>query len=328
MTLNRSLIRTTIALTALATVICNSQILSAQTDPLKRAKAYPPELLGEDDTKMHLSVIDWQLAQIDDELAEHQKQNEKIKEKESSLVDLITRVSATIPVEQRVIDQSVRSQLAGRLLEDLIDSKLDIVTQESAIAELEKQAAIAASAAQKDDRNTIDVRAAKSKLMHLENNYSRTKALRKNGTIPIREVEEAEFLFTSARLELEKAVAEAEAISNEAYSRIAEQIADLRIKLAATKARVAAAQEALNSLAETESMFAKRQSLERDLMGWQNDRRTVSSQLTKLGMQVLELKSIKKLIQSRTGLSSAIRNALESRLDKSVLPVENTKDDH
>ena len=113
----------------------------AQEDPVEKAKMYPPRFLQERDNETNLAAINWRL-QLTTDL-----RNTIQRKRESAVVAMevyskeLDELNNQLPIEVRFVDNSVRSRLIGKTMEELLDARLSLATRESSVRQLESMLA-------------------------------------------------------------------------------------------------------------------------------------------------------------------------------------------
>lgn len=291
-----------LVISVLAAVSCQHGLLG-QESPLKKAMLYPPRLVGTETSDLHLSVIDWKLAQLEFRVDQFFAQQEEYQEQQKEWENLLEETSKQIPAEQRVIDSQARSELAASILSDLIRVRLDAVANEVAINELGTLAKKVKSGANKIE--SINVEAAKLELDQAKKKYEKTKFMADRALAPKSEIDQLLFQVKVSQLKLEKAEAELEGASDQAGAQISERLVDLRIELKAAKSRIAAAEELLSSLAAAEATVVKLKNVQWELQGLRKASQQVAVLKEQAIQEMQQLKGLRKLISQRSSAKAA-----------------------
>ncbi len=212
-----------------------------QDDPIEKAKTYPPGILSENDNKLSVAVLNWQLLRLDTMLelsrASMADINSKIENKKSEL----KAVLAQLPVSHRSLDSSARSQLAGKVLEQIIEAKLDVKTIESSIAALDEALKEENANLNSPKNSEHALKAAALKLAVVKKEYEETIRLFEKGSKTSSDRNLAQYNLQLSELELSKAKLSAQNKRSAKSSELASQIVQHRIQHKAAKARIAAA---------------------------------------------------------------------------------------
>ena len=270
-------------------------------DPIEKARTYPPGVMSKNNNELSVAVLNWRLLRL--ETLIDQSQNNfaeimgQIKAKSAELEEIV----AELPVEHRSLNEEVRSQLAGKVLEQIIDARLDTKTILSSIDALEQSLKeeqqsqhLATKRAQE-----IAVLAAQKKFEIAKIEAKKTMRLAaQKGSKSESESEMAKYVVAIAELELSKAKLDLKNASSAQASELASQLVQKRIEVKAIKARTEAAEELLKSFSSSQELSEKIAETKEEIKGWQKDKQIVVRELVQLEQQKTELKTLKRMIEA------------------------------
>ena len=269
-------------------------------DPIEKARTYPPGVMSKNNNELSVAVLNWRLLRL--ETLIDQSQNNfaeimgQIKAKSAELEEIV----AELPVEHRSLNEEVRSQLAGKVLEQIIDARLDTKTILSSIDALEQSLKeeqqsqhLATKRAQE-----IAVLAAQKKFEIAKIEAKKIMRLAQKGSKSESESEMAKYVVMIAELELSKAKLDLKNASSAQASELASQLVQKRIEVKAIKARTEAAEELLKSFSSSQKLSEKIAEAKEEIKGWQKDKQIVARELVRLEQQKTELKTLKKMIEA------------------------------
>ena len=297
-------------------VLGSTPSLQAQEfDTLKRAKEYPPHMLGEQQSARTLEIIEWKQSQLESTRSALFEQDEIFSGRTKKLERELDKLTDLIPVGQRGIDSTVRSTIAGNILQESLNANLDLVTLRSKADQLSKR--IKESKASENTEVAfaeLDYQAARKKYQFAKESASRDAQLAEKGSISATESAKSKFAVEIAGLEVEKAKGQLRIAARIPQTEAARELADIRVEIAAISDRLVYAEETLKSFTKTEDLLAKRERIKRDIQNREQDRRLIATELHRLRLEIQELASMKDVFSS----------ALTKMKDKKA-PVEEEK---
>ncbi|MEL7496817.1 MAG: hypothetical protein AAFN77_04360 [Planctomycetota bacterium] len=220
---------------------------------LEMIRKYPPGSLNLKTSKNALVQIEWQSAQLEAQLFEAEKIAARKEAELDQINSMIGDLNQTLPIEVRFVDQQTRSRLVGRVLEQLLDAKLDLAAKKISIAELEKRLAKSNKQNLSDLRKReaeIDVRAAERTVAAAKNRLVQQQRLHEKGFISKENIDEAQFELDLELLKLEKVKTSVEIMSFAGDESISSELVQLRTEIAPIQARIEAAENYLQVFKE------------------------------------------------------------------------------
>lgn len=287
---------------SLCILLLGSNLALAQKE-IEEARNYPPGFLDSKSLEMNNQIIDWRIEQ----LASLQNTYRHSIEKIAAIVDRSTELSEAysneLPVEIRFTNEETRSRLVGKLMESILDAKLDLATREKEIeiltSRLEQKTSHDSKRELEIERAKNAVRAAELKVAVSESEFSKVRKLGKEGLRPSGETEMAQYAYELSRLELEQAKSELELLSNMQKVEVANEVAQQRVAIEPIKARIAQAETLLQTFSQSADVITKIRSENRKIELYEKDRHLVAEQLTNISREMQELKLLKRSIKKR-----------------------------
>ncbi len=258
----------------------------AQTEPEIPGLVIPPTQMGPSTKKEISDRLTWYLTR----LARYRAQ---LQHRQTEMENLLAKIDAAIgdaesqaPFQFRYLDQSARALLVGRCLEQMLEAKLELAAHE-AIAEslgTSGQPRVA-------DRNRIEIlrtqlQMADAKLRQAQDQLKRVEELRARGVVPDSELAEVQNVHLDAETQLRVLQLELQTAEDELnHPQQAAQVADLRIKNAALRAKIDAANRFLQEMTESGDVEKELRSLQA-----RRARAVASLDLTTKELEVNELR--------------------------------------
>ena len=116
-----------ISILAVSLVCAMVTIASGQPQnmtPIEKAKMYPPSILSSEDNETNLLSISWQLERQKALYADCRKGRAEVDDQISAYSSEVDALNKMLPADVRLMDSNVRSQLIGKVLEQLMMAKL------------------------------------------------------------------------------------------------------------------------------------------------------------------------------------------------------------
>ena len=204
----------------------------AQTDPIETAKTYPPQLLQKGENETNLATIKWRIELQQNLLDRNERKHGTAVNALKVFSKKLEELNMQLPAEVRFVDQSVRSQLIGKTMEELLVARLDLASLESQKKQLvERLAKNNEGKRAKLIKRQADIRikAASSKVKVAQTEFEHIQKLTAKGSKSNRDELMARYTLEIAKLELESAMVRAEVESVEQNSEIAQQLTAARI---------------------------------------------------------------------------------------------------
>ena len=225
-----------VAASTIALVCLFAGSASAQIEGLSKielAKRLPPSAMTEHRIKENLSAIKWQAEQLANIELRYRTSLSLTSDRIEAIRQQIEKMSEQMPGEVRLLDNSNRSRLIGKAMEELLMAKLDLATKSAAVGVLEKRASAktfsdtpskSEEAAKKEiakhtakqehaklklallDDGEIELEAALKKYEVSKIEYENTKKLAKIGSKSVSELTNAKYTAEVAELEYSAAL--------------------------------------------------------------------------------------------------------------------------
>ncbi len=271
-----------------------------QDDPIELAKTFPPSELTSAVNEANLRAIDWQLKRKvflgEQYRVSLHKINREIEEQESK----VEHLAGKIPAEVRFVDAEVRSRLVGKMMEQLIDARLDLATQAATIESLQERMnrdRDMKSAVAKNIRVDLEfaVQAAQKKYQISMLESKKTARLVQSGSKSDSDRMMAQYTADISKLEFEKATRKLKN-ADSPDSKFANHLADTRIGIEPVKARIMAAEKFLHTFSESARLNDAIDKARRSISYREKDKQIVTRELTLIGREAEELGALRSLV--------------------------------
>ena len=290
----------TVLLGLIATGLSGRNTVGAQDDLVDLVRQFPPSSIDSSSAKSALSSIEWQLQLRTALMSRYDENQEKMSIRTEANSALLKRLNSELPPEVRFVDKSIRSQLIGKTMEELLDAKLDLAARESTVVLLEQMLAegkVSKQAELRKHQAQMAIDAAKLKLGVAQAEYEKVKKLSGKGSKTLNEARTAEYVFEIARIELESAVLQSEVELAQENSELAQRLTEARIEIAPVKARIKAAEKFLSTFVESAQTSTQIEEIQRKVEFGQMELRDLASQAFLLRQEVEELSVLKSRIE-------------------------------
>jgi hypothetical protein len=291
----------------------------AQDDFVERAKTYPPRSTSVGASNLALASIGWKLELKQELMGRYLRRKEQISQyAEANLVHLEDLVNQQ-PPEVRFLDKAVRSRLIGKIMEELLDARLELATGESSVALLKEMLAEGKQSKQAvliKRQSEMAIEAARLKVGVAEAEYQKTKQLTERGSKSNRDYMMAQYTLGIAKIELESAVLRCEVESEQQNSEIAQRLTDARIEIEPVRSRIAAAEKYLKQFVDSASLSAKIEEMQRKIETRRQDIRVLSGETLRLSQEIEELSVLKSRIERDLKKMEADKDAEKKDAEK------------
>lgn len=278
-------------------------VSTAQDDSVELAKKYPPGYYTNDVAESAIASIDWQMQQLQTALANYQSLRKEAATQSSRLGIEIEALHKKLPIETRFIDSETRSQIVGRILNEILTAKLDMAERLVAIEELEKRLLSSKEKKVTDPLRKkemqIQMEAAAAEYSMAQSNYQRTSMLAKNNSVSKRDLAQAEFEMQIARLQLERVKIEIDLAQNAGKEDVAKELSNQRLSVAPIAARLKAAERFLELFVSSNPMNSAIEANKRGLAAIDRKLNNINRQSALVEQKMLETKSLKKLLEQK-----------------------------
>lgn len=275
-------------------------VSTAQDDFVEMTKQYPPGYYTKDVADSAMASIDWQMQQLQTVLGEYNSIRKDATAQTARLNLEIDALQEKLPIETRFIDSETRSQIVGRILNEILSAKLDMAERLVAIKELEKRLAGSKgnnaidTLRMKETQIELETAAAKYALTKTE--YERMKKLAEKNSVSNREVAQSEFALQIARLQLERVKIGIDLAQNAGKEDAAKELSNQRLSVAPIAARLKAAERFLELFVSSNPMNSAIEANKRRLATIDRKISTLNQQAAILEQKMIETKSLKNLL--------------------------------
>lgn len=231
----------------------STQAIAQDKDPIELARDYPPSLIQVDVAQEQMQ---WQIKRLREQQAIQEQELRKIDDQITELNQEINALTKKLPVELRFANESVRAQLIGDVLRELLASRLEVASQQELIEQLTVALEDAKMENSKADeirqqKHQLMIKASETKLALAEFSFEQTAKMAKSAAVSQSELEREKYSYELAKMELEHALLDFEMESTSRGNEVADRLVKTRISLQPAKARVAAAERFLNLFSES-----------------------------------------------------------------------------
>ena len=296
-------IQTTLSAGILCLLFCAS--LAAQ-DPLRELKVYPPGYLNdkrstptESTVESNVVVLDWMLEQKRRIEAKYTGELEHAQAVSESLDKQIEEIAVQLT---QPMDKATLSRLSGRLMEELLDSRLELAVLEGTVDAMEA-AAMSSTEAQihklSISLKEAAVQSAQQKVNLAGEEAKQAKKLYAKGSMSDQEVNRAEYSLKISMIELEAAQSELQIEKLQSKTVSSRELSDTRLKIAPIKARIKLAEEMFAGYQRMGELMQKIDKLNDQKKRFTADHDAISQQRRKVSNEIIELESLKELVEKR-----------------------------
>ena len=287
----------------LSIVLAIPTIGLSQTNPLEQSRLFPPETFTKKLTEATISSLQWQLEQRKQLMNRYTKSRDSISEKISSYANEISQLKKSIPPELRFMDGSVRSQLIGKAMEQLLESKLELATLETSISILaakldENQNSKLDKLLQANLEMEVLKAAKRSSLAKLE--FEKLSKLQSNGSLSEQQLMRAKASMEIAQIEHQSAQARSHIENEKMKVEAASVLTQKRLEIEPVKSKIATIEKFIEAFAAAADANSEIDQLTRESELWQLDLQMVAQKLFKISTEMTDLESLKELIEVRT----------------------------
>jgi hypothetical protein len=266
-------------------------------DALANAKNLPPSLTTVQAQELNKAVLVWRMKLLN---AMHETYAESRKEIQADLAKLdaaIEEEQASLPVEVRFTNAESRSQLVGRVLQLILETRLEIATNDSLLDLLTKTEAERSSESEEVQQLEADLQIAKVENEGIARELEQMLVLRERGLVEKTEALRLQSSLEVAQLKLrkmEQAVANAR---KRPASATAKRLSDLRLETQPLRAKLTAAEAFLETFNSAASKLQKVESLHRERELYGKDLMYVAGEIGNVSRELVELELLSKLIE-------------------------------
>ncbi|MEM9940740.1 MAG: hypothetical protein AAF939_04050 [Planctomycetota bacterium] len=228
----------------------------AQEDLIGEAFQYPPKLMSPKRVGYVLDSIKWQIEEGTAKIKKFRENQENIGDQINNLEMNIKRLQEKMSFRFWMVDSETRSRLAGKLIEVIIDCKLELATIESSSSNLKKKAESSnVSQLAKSESLKAKVKAAELRLEYARTSFERIDRLYGQGSVPGSEKNKASYELKTAELELVAAKNQLELSLQEKDSMYSLRLSELNKEAKTLTARLSAAEKMLDSISANNDIF-------------------------------------------------------------------------
>ena len=283
-------------------ILLSSLSVSSGQDPLGQIRDYPPNMLAKDEIRIAIASMDWQLKREEVIQQVYRQRREQITDRLKAFEDQMEQLKSTIPASVRFLDTHGRSSVADRATERLLEAKLELVSLETRIHQLEL--AMNKEKNEPTDKLRVmelesEVKTALLNLQAAKSEFDHTRNLAEKKFTSSQDLERDKIAMEIAEAQYELARQKSRISSSS--TEIAKQLSDARVELAPIRAKIETLDQFLRQLFEASETFARVKRLQREHELWQKELATVADALAKSSKTSTELLAFKQLIQQERG---------------------------
>ena len=284
----------------LTTFVCLLSVLPLNAqDSIKNLRAYPPSHQSKAEVDIQMSSLKWQFAQKEALEKKLRKSRDHIVEEIAKLEQKIEELKAELDHSQH-IDQSTRSRLAAKMMEEILDSSLELAALEKSaddVNEIDKESTNSKVHQLKARQLQAAISKAESKMKIAADEVKHAKTLSSGGALSIRETKRKEYQLQIAKIELVNAKTELEIEQLQEKSKNARTLTDIRIKSAPVTARIRYAAKILKNYEKDDKIVARIDRLENEKSLWMADMKSVAQEMGSVSREIMELKNLRELVE-------------------------------
>lgn len=276
------------------TAIAQAQV--GTEDVVANAKNLPPSLTTVQAQELNKAVLAWRMKLLSAMHATYAQSREQIQDKLTSLDAELEEVQASLPVEVRFTNAESRSQLIGRVLQLILETRLEIAANESLLDMLTQSETEKNTDSEEAQQLEVDLQIAKVEYDGIERELHQTLALRKQGLADPAEALRLQSSMDVAQLKLrkmEQAVANAR---KRPASATAERLSALRLEIQPLRAKLKAAEAFLETFNSTSSKLQQIESLHRERELYGKDLMYVAGEIGNVSRELVELEVLSNMI--------------------------------
>ena len=281
------------------TLVGNAQY--DETDFLNNAKNFPPSFTTPENRKLSTQVLEWRMKLLSAMHKTYAESRDGIQGKLSHIDALIELEQGSLPVEIRFTDAQSRSELVGRVLQLILETRVESATKESMLESLTKSMEESNSESEAAQMLRADLEIAVIETKAIEAEYARAVELQKQGLVQSQEVSRLENSRQISKLNLMKMEqAYANALRQPA-SVAAKRLSEVRLEIQPLKAKLKAAEAFLATFNESSARFQRLESLHRERELHNKDLAFVATEIGTVSRELTELEVLSELMEPAAG---------------------------
>lgn len=269
-------------------------------DALANAKNLPPSLTTVQAQELNQAVLAWRMKLLNATKETYAQSRDEIQTNLAQLDAAIEEVQSSLPVEVRFTNAESRSQLIGRVLQLILETRLEIAANESLLDMLTQTETEKNTDSEEAQQLEVDLQIAKVEYDGIERELHQTLALRKQGLADPTEALRLQSSMDVAQLKLrkmEQAVANAR---KRPASATAERLSALRLEIQPLRAKLKAAEAFLETFNRASNKLQKVESLHRERELYGKDLIYVAGQIGNISRELVELELLSAMIAQDT----------------------------
>ncbi|MEZ6134926.1 MAG: hypothetical protein R3C53_08460 [Pirellulaceae bacterium] len=269
-----------------------------QPDLISVAQMVPPDSLSQPNLQQTTDAIEWRLKQLKMLQESYSRSKHEISDALAKLNSEAAELQAGLATEVRFTDAATRSQLVGRVVEIMLETKLELAAQEKTIELLEAKQPDDAPANSQLGQLEADVRIAEIEVESAEQQVVRAHQLLANQAISPLEIHKLENALKVAKLRLEQSVLVLKSAADEPTKARANRITELRLDILPLKAKLAAAEGFLEKFSDGAERLNKIEQISRERELWRKDLELVAGESASINREQMQLESLASQIKA------------------------------
>lgn len=257
---------------SLAFALCSLAALASsaqQNNPLEMLQLYPadPSMVRADDIERAKTMLAWRIERGEKTIERMEREIDKLKDQ---IAEQEARASALAEEGMGVYaltTDTFRAQLIGRVLERLLEVRVDIAAGEALVSHLEKNLNVAEAKVDEglNAKFKIQRDVLKAKLETLHDERERMTELYKRQLISEAELRQSKLEIQSLEAELALLEVEKESVNRQEAAQAAAPLTDARVNLLESRARETMAEKQLREIASAAAFAPKLSQVQREI---------------------------------------------------------------
>lgn len=273
--------------------------VAAQDETLEMLRKYPASAIRAREVELAKTQIDWQLKaltlqhqMLNDDLAQQQQTTE-------SMATMLENLAQELPIEARFVDESSRSKIVSKALEEFLSAKLDLVVIQSQIETLEKTSGkVELTKRQQAEMESyrIAIETAKLGIEAAKGDLEHSISLAEKNLAPQNVVNADKQKYEIAKFKLRKAEADFAMVMNRPSDEKSGELSALRLQVIPIDARMKAAEKFLQKFVEANKGQSRMDALNREREQILRRVNRTEDRMFDLELEMMELKTLKQMV--------------------------------
>ena len=268
-------------------------------EQLDLLRNYPPSLLEPNVVDHATSSIKWQLRQQSAIKITYERSRDEIAAKLEVIEARINDLNQTLPASVRFLDETGRSAMASLAMEQLLGARLDLVSLQSLIKQMESNLAQQQDTEHEIRKMELDMqqRAALSRLELAKSEFDALSKQAQAKLVSDSELNRARSTLEIAETEYAIAAKKAQMVARTVSVDVAKRLSEIRVEVEPVEAKIRTLEEFLETLHTASETIGKIRVLQREQDLWQKDLAMVAKALFESDRKSVELRSFLQLVE-------------------------------